>query len=193
MLLVSTSEEGSRGYHHGDLRSALLVAAGDLLAEAGAVAVSLREVARRAGVSHSAPYRHFPDRDALLAALAAEGFAELSRRMAQRAPLRLEALGQDYVAFAMEQPGRFGLMFGPAVDKSRYPQLELAAQQLYQQLAASVESLAPSGDLATARLAAWSLVHGLAQLLLDGQLPDQDPAALARAVTGLFVAGLTGA
>ena len=193
MLLVSTSAEGdSRTYHHGDLRSALLAAAGELLVERDVAAVSLREVARRAGVSHSAPYRHFPDRDALLAALAAEGFAELSRRMALLPVARLEALGQCYVAFALEQPGRFALMFGGVADRQRHPQLQEAAQALYRQLGSSVQSVAPDRDLATASLAAWSLVHGLAQLLLGGQLPGQDAARVAQAVTGLFVAGLSG-
>ena len=82
MLLVSTlSEEGIRAYHHGDLRKALLDAASALLAEVGVAAISLREVARRAGVSHNAPYRHFADRDALLAALALQGFEVLVRRI----------------------------------------------------------------------------------------------------------------
>lgn len=191
MLLVSTCEdECVRAYHHGDLRCALLVAAGELLDEGGAAAISLREVARRAGVSHNAPYRHFADRDALLAALAAEGFAELSRRMALLPASRLQALGQCYVAFALEQPGRFALMFGGVADKQRYPQLQQAAQALYRQLGASVQAVAPGQDLTTASLAAWSLVHGLAQLLLDDQLPGQDAEAAAQAVTGLFVAGL---
>lgn len=190
--MSTCGEEAVRAYHHGDLRCALLTAAGELLAEGGVVAVSLREVARRAGVSHNAPYRHFPEREALLAALAAEGFAELGRRMAALPVARLEALGQCYVAFALEQPGRFALMFGGVADRQRYPQLQQAAQQLYRQLGASVQAVAPEHDAATASLAAWSLVHGLAQLLLGGQLPGQDAARVAQAVTGLFVAGLGG-
>ncbi len=189
---MSTCEKKpGRGYHHGDLRCALLTAAGALLDEGGVAAVSLREVARRAGVSHNAPYRHFPDREALLAALAGEGFAELSRRMALLPSARLEALGQCYVGFALEQPGRFALMFGGVSDRQAYPLLQEAAERLYQQLGSSVQAAAPGQDTATASLAAWSLVHGLAQLLLGGQLPGRDPVGLAQAVTGLFVAGLS--
>lgn len=187
---MSTLEENARTYHHGDLRAALLAAAAELLADGGVAAISLREVARRAGVSHSAPYRHFADRDALLAALATDGFDELAQRMKGQSAAGLAALGQCYVAFALEQPGRFALMFGGIADKSRYPQLQHAAQLLYQQLGTGVEALAPAQDQATASLAAWSLVHGLAKLLLDEQLPGQDANAAARAVTGLFVAGL---
>lgn len=187
---MSTSEENTRTYHHGDLRAALLEAAGELLAEAGVAAISLREVARRAGVSHSAPYRHFPDRDALLAALATQGFDQLAQRMQRQSAAGLAALGQCYVAFALEQPGRFSLMFGGVADKSRYPQLQEAAQLLYQQLGASVQALVPPQDQATANLAAWSLVHGLAKLFLEGQLPGQDAAAAARAVTELLATGL---
>lgn len=187
---MSTLDENARGYHHGDLRTALLAAAAELLVEAGVAAISLREVARRAGVSHSAPYRHFADRDALLAALAIDGFDELAQRMKRQSAAGLAALGQCYVAFALEQPGRFALMFGGIADKSRYPQLQHAAQLLYQQLGAAVEALTPEQDQATASLAAWSLVHGLAKLLLDEQLPGQDAAAAASAVTGLFATGL---
>lgn len=187
---MSTSEENARTYHHGDLRAALLAAAAELLVDGGVAAISLREVARRAGVSHSAPYRHFADRDALLAALATDGFDELAGRMRRQPAAELASLGQCYVAFALEQPGRFSLMFGGIADKSRYPQLQQAAQLLYQQLGTGVEALAPEQDQATASLAAWSLVHGLAKLLLDEQLPGQDAAVAASAVTGLFATGL---
>ena len=190
---MSTLEE-SRPYHHGDLRATLLAAAAELLAAGGVAAISLREVARRAGVSHNAPYRHFPDRDSLLAALAEEGFVELARRMDGEAG-GLAALGQCYVRFAQEQPGRFALMFGASPDKARYPELQQAATALYQRLALAVRETAPGRDPQVATLAAWSLVHGLAQLLLDRQLSEGvqgglTAAELSERVTRMFADGL---
>ncbi|MEX6503863.1 TetR/AcrR family transcriptional regulator [Pseudomonas zhanjiangensis] len=184
----------SQSYHHGELKPALLTAAAELLGEGGAQAISLREVARRAGVSHNAPYRHFPDRDSLLAALAAEGFVELAGRMAGTAE-GLAALGQCYVHFALEQPGRFALMFGATLDKARYPELQQAAQALHQRLAQAVHAAAPERDPLVATLAAWSLVHGLAHLLQDRQLGERMGAGLSAEelsarVTALFVEGL---
>lgn len=193
---MSTPEDdgaSARPYHHGDLKAALLAAAGELLVEKGEAGISLREVARRAGVSHNAPYRHFPDRDSLLAALAAEGFDELSERSRQAG--ELAGLGQCYVAFALEQPGRFALMFSPGLDKSRHPELQAAALQLFDLLREAVRQAAPKRDVQIATLAAWSLVHGLSQLLLDRQLSEtllgEQPAdALSEQVTRLFTEGL---
>ena len=155
-------------YHHGDLPAALLRAAAKTLEKRGPGALSLRETARRAGVSHNAPYRHFPDREALLAALAAEGFAMLGERLRGQ-PGR--AMGEAYVRFALEQPQRFRLMFGgvsPVGD---------AARQAYGVVLDAFKAL-PRPELAAA--AAWSLMHGLAQLLLEGHLPE----ASAREVLG---------
>lgn len=191
MLLVSTlSEEGIRAYHHGDLRKALLDAASALLAEVGVAAISLREVARRAGVSHNAPYRHFADRDAVLAALALEGFEVLVRRIEALPVADLGRRGECYVAYALEFPGHFALMFGPQLDRAAHPELQQVARQLFAQLEASVRALRPDESVQTASLAAWSLVHGLSQLLLNGQCPVEDVSVTARAVTGLFVEGL---
>src|SRR6266850_4711197 len=99
----------SSAYHHGDLRAALLQTAGKVLEKEGLGELSLRELARRAGVSHNAPYRHFPDRDSLLAALAAEGFALLENEMRG---LGARAMGEVYIRFALQHPQRFRLMFG---------------------------------------------------------------------------------
>src|SRR3989454_10072010 len=96
-------------YHHRDLRTALLREAGKRLEKKGIAALSLRELARRAGVSHNAPYRHFPDRDSLLAALAAEGFEMLGDALEKR-PRR--EMGEAYVEFAFAHPERFRLLFG---------------------------------------------------------------------------------
>ena len=149
-------------YHHGDLRSALLHASGELLEEQGLANLSLREAARRAGVSHNAPYRHFPDREALLAALAAEGFGMLGKALQGRTG---REMGEAYVRFALEHPNRFRLMFGGQLQLDRHPALAAAADRTYEALAAAFRELPDPGKAAAA---AWSLVHGLAHLLLDG-------------------------
>ena len=149
-------------YHHGDLRPALLRAAGELLEKHGVESLSLREAARRAGVSHNAPYRHFPNRSSLLAALAAEGFAALSEAIGKRAE-RDKGLG--YVEFALAAPQRFRLMFGGVVRFDDYPELRAQADRGYANLQ-GFASFADEAPLAAA--AAWSLVHGLVHLILEG-------------------------
>ncbi|HZE60472.1 MAG TPA: TetR/AcrR family transcriptional regulator [Burkholderiales bacterium] len=165
-------------YHHGDLPTALLKAAGKALEKRGPAALSLREAARRAGVSHNAPYRHFLDREALLAALAAEGFAMLGERRRGK-PAR--EMGEAYVHFAMEQPQRFRLMFGGVLSLAKYPEMRAAAQSAHHALVEAFSELARP-ELAAA--AAWSLVHGLAHLLLDGHFATKDPETFVREVLG---------
>src|SRR4051812_42489306 len=118
-------------YHHGDLPPALLKAAGKILEKEGLAGLSLRELARRAGVSHSAPYRHFPDRDALLAALATEGFAQLGQHLAAHAGQESAAA---YVRFALDNPQRFRLMFAGQIAYDRFPQLREQANAAYSEL-----------------------------------------------------------
>jgi AcrR family transcriptional regulator len=163
-------------YHHGNLPAALLRAAGQTLEKRGIAALSLRETARRAGVSHNAPYRHFPDREALFAALAAEGFAMLGERLRGK-PGR--EMGAAYVRFSLEQPQRFRLMFGGVLPAGKYPELREAAQSARSALVRAFKDL-PRPDLAAA--AAWSLVHGLSHLLLEGHFATQDPEAFVREV-----------
>ena len=169
-------------YHHGDLRTAALQAAGKVLEKEGVAALSLREVARRAGVSHNAPYRHFPDRNALLAALAAEGFELLS---AQLAANQGRDMGAAYVRFALEHPQRFRLMFGGLLKLEDHPQLADASAGAYGALVAAMKAQKEIRDPETAAAAAWSLVHGLSHLLLDGhfaQAAGKDPAAFVNQV-----------
>lgn len=165
-------------YHHGDLPAALLRAAGRTLEKRGIGALSLRDTARQAGVSHNAPYRHFSDRGALLAALAAEGFAMLGERL-QGKPAR--EMGEAYVRFALEQPQRFRLMFGGVLPLAQYPELRTAAQSVHQALVKGFREL-PRPELAAA--AAWSMVHGLSHLLLDGHFAAKDAEAFVREVLG---------
>lgn len=168
-------------YHHGDLRTALLAAASEILSEQGLGQLSLREVARRAGVSHNAPYRHFPDRDSLLAELAAEGFRRLASAMAGK---RGREMGQAYVAFALEHPNLFRLMFAGQLESARHPALGAAAKSTYEGLVQAFRGQPEIADADNAAAAAWSLVHGLAQLLLDGHFPAKGKD---------FVAGVIGA
>jgi AcrR family transcriptional regulator len=163
-------------YHHGNLRSALVRAAGKMLEKEGPAGISLREAARRAGVSHAAPYRHFEDRDALLAELAAEGFEQLREAMRGQAG---RDLGEAYVRFALEHPQRFRLMFGGALPMRKQAHLRTAAATTYDALVAAFRDM-PHPDLAAA--AAWSLVHGLAHLRLDGHLAAQSVADVISAV-----------
>lgn len=154
-------------YHHGDLRAVVLAAAGKLIEKEGLAGLSVREAARRAGVSHNAPYRHFPHRDALLAALAAEGFAQLETALEGRSG---RELGEAYVRFALARPQRFRLMFGGQLALDRYPQLRAQAEATHGRLTAAFAGLGVEAKFAAA--AAWSLVHGLAHLILDGHLEN---------------------
>jgi AcrR family transcriptional regulator len=170
-------------YHHGDLRPALLRAAARVLEAEGPSALSLRALARRAGVSHNAPYRHFADREALLAALAAEGFARLGEALAGAGGRQM---GEAYVNFALEHPQRFRLMFGGYLRFSRHRALAAAAADPYRALLQAFRAQASIADPEKAAAAAWSLVHGLAHLLLDGQFvrPAAERAAFVREVIG---------
>ena len=181
-------------YHHGDLRETLLDAAEALLAQRGAEALSLRDVARGAGVSHAAPYHHFAGLPELLAALAARSFSQLGAAMqasvdAHPADAReqLLAIAAAYVDFARRRPARFRLMFGPVLaSRSRHPGLDQAAQASFCVLLDAATRFDPAAGPLIA-LTGWSLAHGLSHLSLDaafaglplsGPLPE--PAALVR-------------
>ncbi|WP_251970490.1 TetR/AcrR family transcriptional regulator [Sphaerotilus microaerophilus] len=194
--MTSRQDPGKTRYHHGDLRAALLAVGDELLDEGGPVAVTLREAARRLGVSATATYRHFRDRDAYLGALAVLGFEAFGQAMneafqatqARADASPLQAMGLAYVRFAVARPGRFRLMFGPAVaDRSAHPALQQAIEQasLAFRCAASAKT-GPGGptdqQAVLTMLKAWALVHGLSQLVIDGMLPGQEPEMLARAV-----------
>jgi AcrR family transcriptional regulator len=169
---MSTSiRKKSRPYHHGELRATLLRAAGELLEEGGAAALSVREAARRAGVSHNAPYRHFPSRESLLAALAAEGFGILGEAMsAAHAAGGLRAQGEAYVSFALESPQRFRAMFGGELRIAEHPGLQQAASSAFEALSSSLAEDTAGQSARDASIAAWALVHGLAHLLLDERI-----------------------
>lgn len=177
-------------YHHGDLRRALIEAGLRLLRSRGAGGLALRAVAREAGVSPAAPYRHFADKEAMLAAIAAEGFERLAAalRAADASADGIEALraqGAAYVGFALEEAALFRLMFGaerPAGDAALAQQAEAA----FGVLRARVATLLPESQVAVGALTAWSLVHGLACLIADGRIAAPDPRALVRDVLAQF-------
>jgi AcrR family transcriptional regulator len=185
MLTLSTPEtDPNKPFHHGDLRHALIEATAELIERDGPASVSLREAARIAGVSHNAPYRHFPTREALLAAVAAHGFRQLQAAFEEAAATpenRMLALGQEYVRFALAHPGLFRLMFGSGLDRQSHPDLDQAAQDAFGVLQrATLDRGSPSPR--DAALGAWALVHGLSHLIVDNQLAQdlQEDAASGR-------------
>jgi AcrR family transcriptional regulator len=166
-------------YHHGDLRRVVLDASLGLIESDGVDALSLREVARRAGVTHGAPYHHFADKAALLDALAEEGFVllhdamEAAQHEHRGAEQRLAACGRAYVDFAVGHPAYFQAMFRPgkAARRARGPAAQAAFLVLVNAvLQCQEEGVAPRGDPGPLILLAWSAVHGLSSLWLDGAL-----------------------
>jgi AcrR family transcriptional regulator len=165
-------------YHHGNLKPALISAAREMLDADGPGAVSLREAARRVGVSATATYRHFADKDHLLAVVAAEGYHEFAERLRriEKGPEEFTAMGMAYVEFALEHPGLFRLMFGPLRrDLKRYPELSEAADEAFSALLQGAAQFfgERSEDAETAAYAAWSFSHGLARLVLDEIIPRE--------------------
>ncbi len=168
-------------YHHGNLRAALIDSALAVIIEKGAEAVTIREVAARTGVSHAAPYRHFPDKNALMAAVAKEGFdlmvARMRRRMAAFPddPLqRLKFCGIGYIEFALDHPAHYRVMFGPGQDPLRASEaLKLSSAASFQTLfdaitACQAKGVVHGGDPMAMALSCWAMVHGFSMLVIDG-------------------------
>jgi AcrR family transcriptional regulator len=200
-------QSDERPYHHGDLRRAIVKAALEILHETQSLEFSLRELARRAGVSHNAPYKHFADKRELLAAVSAAGFETLTKRMAREiaglddARERLFAMLRAYIDHGVENPALYSLMFGGYLggpDRNR-PAIELAEAEKAKAMLAGVIVAGglgrvipqtPRNDrkIAGAILACWSLVHGLTLLLADGLVgPKNKSGALGdRLVQGML-------
>lgn len=187
-------------YHHGDLRQEASLLALETLREQGDTAISLRALAKQLGVSAPALYRHFSDRESLLAELAVTGFDELRTRLLavdQQVPRRaLIDIGVVYVAFAQDEPNLYRLMFGGRVlPKEAHPHLDNAGHGAFHVLQDTIDRAQQAGylkpmPLALMTAAAWSLVHGLAQLTIDGHLPaaNAEP-MLAEGVLSLLLDG----
>jgi AcrR family transcriptional regulator len=201
-------------YHHGDLRNALVASAGRLIEAGGLGAFSLREAAREVGVSANAAYRHFEDKSALVTAVASDGFARLAERMRRAmssaggrrgsAPLsiaRFKAVGRAYVEFAAAHPELFRVMFGEGGADCRAAESpENDAETPWTLLGRALDALVTDGLLSPERregaeLKAWSVVHGLAALTLDG-LPSspgsRERAAMLESLLEFAVVGLCG-
>jgi len=188
-------------YHHGDLRRALLAAAVEAIGEQGPAGVSLRDLARRANVSHAAPAHHFGDKAGLLTALAVEGFTKLAaelRAAGERTGSFLE-VGVAYVGFAVRHPAHFAVMYRPDLYRAADPTVVAARDAAAGSLRGGVGDLpsdaSQDADPAVNALAAWSLVHGLATLYLSGSLrtvPTDDPEELARLVAGVLFSSPAG-
>jgi AcrR family transcriptional regulator len=167
-------------YHHGDLRAALIRSAGELLRHGGPEALTLRAVARHAGVSQAAPYRHFADLRALIGAVAEQGFQRLGAAMMaamQQGDGRkgFKELAIAYVAFAHRHPAEYRIMFGPSLaSDDDLPELRKTSREVLTFVQRGIEALQQArqigpGNSAAMAAASWSMLHGLVMLSLDGQ------------------------
>ena len=170
-------------YHHGDLKNALIKAGVDILAKDGVSGLSMRKVASKAGVSHAAPYAHFANKQALIAAISTEGFRQLFERVSAVAegyktkPSRqLVEVGWAYVQFALDDRDRFKVMFSGVLEKEKeYPEFVAESQRNFQLVKKVVEANQASGVLRSGpsdlvALSAWGIIHGFIMLLLEGQI-----------------------
>ncbi len=196
--MISTPKATSRAYHHGDLRSALVEEALRQLETGEPAVLSLREIAREVGVSATAVYRHFPDKDSLMGALSQHGFELLATR--QRAVLTrvrgnsgFAVLGRAYVRFALSNPGLYRLMFahhrhaGEALSGGSDGS---AARMLREQIAFALGPAATEPKVLVTALRAWSLVHGLSMLILDRQVDREVGEAMIDMVISVEAIGL---
>jgi AcrR family transcriptional regulator len=207
---MARSQSHERPYHHGDLHRAIVKAALEILGETQSLEFSLRELSRRAGVSHNAPYKHFADKRELFAAVSAAGFEILTKRMAREIAGRRDAREQlfamlrAYIDHGVENPALYSLMFGGYLsgpDRGR-PTIELAEANKTKALLADVIIAGGLGraiphnsrnerKIAGAILACWSLVHGLTLLLADGLVgPKKKSGALADSLLQGLLDGL---
>ena len=170
-------------YHHGDLKNALIEAGLEILSKEGVSGLSLRKVARKAGVSHSAPYAHFADKQALIAAISTEGYRllyetmkEIQEEFANEPSRQLVEVAWAYTRFAQTDPAQFKVTFSNAVAREKdYPALVEMTGNCFNQVVRIVEAGQKAGILApsapeTMAVSIWSVVHGFASLLIEGQI-----------------------
>lgn len=194
---------GRAAYHHGDLREALIAATRELVRERGAEHFSLADACRRAGVSTAAPYRHFRDKQAVLAEVTARGFEALTARFhaaiarhGEGTQGAISAMGQAYVAFAIEQPALFRLMFGQQPELKESPRVQDCGHGCFGTLVAQTalycERNGLSGDVLGTAVQLWTFVHGASSLAIDRDYdnvaPELDINAMIEAVTPRLLA-----
>jgi len=173
-------------YHHGNLKDVLLKAAFRLVAKSGLDQFTLREVARRAGVSHNAPYRHFRDKDDLVAALAAEAFRQLTKRLREEmtagatAEDRLRTAARAYLHYGLDNPTRIQVMFHASFDRQNYPEYVAAYRDALEVVMELVQACGARTDAEaeTAGELIWASVHGIMELGLSGRLQHGQPEPL---------------
>lgn len=173
-----------KSYHHGDLKNALIKAGIEILAQEGVGELSLRKVAQKAGVSHTAPYAHFTDKQALIAAISTEGFRLLHGQVAAATHMyaddparQLMETAWTYVQFALHDPDQFKIMFSSVLEKEKeYPDFVAMSQSNFQQVVVVILACQQAGILRAGppelmTVTVWGAVHGLIALLLEGQIP----------------------
>ncbi len=174
---------GKKSYHHGDLKNALIKAGADVLSKEGVSALSLRKVAQKAGVSHAAPYAHFADKQALIAAISTEGYQKLYEQIAQvAAQYRAEPLRRfveaswAYVQFALDEPDKFKVTLSGMIEKEQdYPAFVETAKQTFSLVVEIVAQCQQAGILRhgapdLTAVGVWALIHGFVTLLLENQI-----------------------
>ena len=195
-------------YHHGDLHREILCAARDLLEENNIASLSLRAVAKKVGVSHTAPYRHFKDKESLLAGIAGEGFKEMTTQLTEAVNLhpgdpsaQLQAAGHRYVKLVAENPQCVQLMFGGILPcDDTYPETRESGDMAFDALKMIIKEgqalgVFKKGDVELMALTTWSGIHGLSLLLISGSIDETastpvDVRSLTTAITTLMLEGL---
>jgi AcrR family transcriptional regulator len=204
MLSMSTSKKknisASQSYHHGDLANTLKIQAFLLIKSKGINGLNMRDLAKRCHVSAAAVYRHYRNKDHLLAVIAEEGLNELQKNMeAAKEPKRLQKMGLAYIQFALHDPLRFRLGFESSIDKEKFPSLLKKHHETYQIVRAEVERCVDIGSMIgnidSLTQTAWATVHGIAMLLLEDQFPKvnkrENAIKIATEITSIVGRGLT--
>ena len=197
-----------KNYHHGDLHSEILRVARVLLEENNIASLSLRTVAKMIGVSHTAPYRHFKNKEGLLAGIASQGYEELTEQLKaavdshpNQPALQLEEAGRRYVQLGLISPQCTQLMFGGVLPRDdRYPEFKVSSERAFDSLKKIIKSgqsnnVFKNDDPQILALAAWSGIHGLTMLLISGSIQekiimDVDLKPLISAITSTILTGL---
>lgn len=198
-VVIVNIDRMTKRYHHGDLRNELIRAGKTILAQEGVAGLDLRKVARAAGVSHAAPYRHFADKQALLAAIAQEGFEQLAAQMGAAlqastgdTAAQLTSLAQAYAGFGIAYPAHMREMFsGLSIQRVTYPALHAAAKSAFRIVLHVVEQGQACGELRPGEpddlaVVVWSQIHGVAMLLIEDQIMGvkDDQVAVEQLVAG---------